>query len=164
MELRVDIVRDRDVARAAEGSRWCRATARVRLHRPVRGGRKRRSPVASRARGAFALRRAGRRPENLPRPETAGGTRYRAVHVDAKGAPAAGSASGSAGSCFGRSAAGRWGPAGNSPRLQALDRRVGCLPRVGVWARSLGRWYLWGRCLPRAGVWDAQCASVGRTG
>ncbi len=56
------------------------------------------------------------------------------------------------------------GPAGNSPRLQALDRRVGCLPRVGVWARSLGRWYLWGRCLPRAGVWDAQCASVGRTG
>ena len=113
---------------------------------PSRGGRSRpaRMIVASRARGAFALRRAGRRPENLPRPETAGGTRYRAVHVDAKGAPAAGSASGSAGSCFGRSAAGRWGPAGNSPRLQALDRRVGCLPR--------------------AGVWDAQCASVGRTG
>ena len=27
------------------------------------------------------------------------------------------------------------GPAGNSPRLQALDRRVGCLPRVGVWAK-----------------------------
>ena len=97
MELRVDIVRDRDVARAAEGSRWRRATARVRLHRPVRGGRKRRSPVASRARGAFALRRAGRGPENLPRPEAAGGTRYRVVHVDAKGAAAAGPGFDSAG-------------------------------------------------------------------
>ena len=129
------VAHDRGVGRggasAGESSRWRRSRpGPPPPRRPVRGERTRRSPSASRARGA---------PET-PTPRRVGGPFPSTRGTQPRPAPAS-------------TPPGADGPAGNSPRLQALDRRVGCLPRVGVWARSPGRWYLWGRCLPRAGVW-----------